>query len=78
MAKINIQRTSEYNNRMRDYQIYIDNKKVGTIENGENKDFEIEEGTHIIEAKIDWCGSPKVTIEIKTTVCRILNKSLML
>ena len=41
MAKINIQRTNEYNNRMRDYQIYIDNKKVGTIENGGNKDFEI-------------------------------------
>ena len=65
MAKINIRRTNEYNNRMRDYQIYIDNKKVGTIENGGNKDFEIEEGKHIIEAKIDWCGSPKVTVEIK-------------
>jgi hypothetical protein len=65
MAKINIQRTSEYNNRLRDYQIYIDNKKTGTIGNGEQKSFEIDEGTHIIEAKIDWCGSPKVTLEIK-------------
>ena len=64
MAKINIQRTNEYNNRLRDYQIYIDNKKVGAIENGGNKDFEIEEGNHTIEAKIDWCGSPKVNVEI--------------
>ncbi|NRT14659.1 hypothetical protein HNP99_001003 [Flavobacterium sp. 28A] len=65
MGKLNIQRTNEFNNRVRHYRIYIDNKKVGTIENGENKDFEIEEGKHVIEAKIDWCGSPKVHLEIK-------------
>ena len=73
MAKINIQRTSEYNNRIRNYQIYIDNKKVGTIENGETKDFEIEEGKHIIEAKIDWCGSPKVAVDIKNGETKNLN-----
>ena len=64
MAKLNIQRTNEYNNRMREYQIYIDNVFVGSIGNGSTKDFEIAEGKHTIEAKIDWCGSPKVIVEI--------------
>lgn len=64
MAKLNIQRTNEYNNRMREYQIYIDNVFVGSIGNGSTKDFEITEGKHTIEAKIDWCGSPKVIVEI--------------
>ncbi len=36
MAKLNAQRTNEYNNRMREYQIYIDYKKVRIIENGKN------------------------------------------
>ncbi|OYU84081.1 MAG: hypothetical protein CFE24_08585 [Flavobacterium sp. BFFFF2] len=65
MAKITIQRTNEYTNRMRDYHIYINDKKVGTIENGGTKDFEIEEGRHTIEARIDWCASPKVNVIIK-------------
>lgn len=72
MAKIIIQRTNEYNNRWRDYQIYIDNKKVGTIKNGGSIEFEIEEGKHIIEAKIDWCGSPKITVEIKNDETKYL------
>lgn len=64
MAKLNIQRTNEYNNRMREYQIYIDNVFVGSIGNGSTKVFEIADGKHTIEAKIDWCGSPKVIVEI--------------
>jgi hypothetical protein len=39
MATIKIQRTTEYNNRLRDYNIFIDEQKVGTIANGETKDF---------------------------------------
>ena len=72
MAKINIQRSNEYFNRIRNYRIYVDGKKVGTIENGESKDFEIEEGNHLIEAKIDWCGSPKVSVEIKNNETKTL------
>ncbi len=37
MAKIKLQRTSENKNRLRDYQIYIDGQKIGTIANGETK-----------------------------------------
>lgn len=75
MTKINIQRSSEYINRIRSYRIYIDGKKVGTIENGEIKEFEVEEGNHIIEARIDWCGSPKVAVEIKNDEIKKLKVS---
>ena len=37
MAKLNIQRTNEYNNRMREYKIYIDNVVVGSIGNVSTK-----------------------------------------
>lgn len=64
MALIKLQRSSEYNNMMRDYHIYIDNKKAGTIANGELKTFEISGGNHSVIAKIDWCSSKKVQINI--------------
>ena len=65
MATIRLKRTSEYNNRMRDYKIFIDGQQVGTIANGETKDFPSTVGQHILTAKIDWCSSPDISIELK-------------
>lgn len=49
---------------MRDYKIFIDGQQVGTIANGETKDFATMSGQHIVSAKIDWCCSPEVSINI--------------
>ncbi len=64
MATIRLKRTSEYNNRMRDYKIFIDGQQVGTIANGETKDFPATEGQHTVTAKIDWCSSPNISVDI--------------
>lgn len=64
MATIILNRTSEYLNRLRDYEIYIDEKKVGTIANGEIKDFNVSDGKHLIVTKIDWCSSQPLTFDI--------------
>ncbi len=64
MAIIKIERTNEFLNRMRDYKIYIDGKEVGTIANGETKTFETNSGQHTLAAKIDWCASPEILINI--------------
>lgn len=65
MATLRIQRTSEFSNSLRDYQIQIDGQKIGTIANGETKDFEITAGQHSIIAKIGWGSSSTITFEIK-------------
>ena len=64
MAKIKIQRTSKFTNKMRDYQIFIDGQKVGKISDGETKEFEVTTGKHSVTAKVDWCSSPDVLINI--------------
>ena len=64
MAKIILKRTSEYVNRMRDYKIYLDGLNIGTIANGETKQFEINTGQHSIIAKIDWCCSPEINVNL--------------
>ncbi len=64
MAAIRIKRTNEYNNRMRDYKIFIDGQQIGTIANGETKEFPTTEGHHTVTAKIDWCSSPDILLDI--------------
>ncbi len=67
MATLIIKRTSEYNNRLRDYQIFLDGKKIGTIANGQTKEFEMPPGQHTLIAKIDWCSSPEISLTINET-----------
>ena len=64
MASIIINRTSEYLNRLRNYDVYIDGKKVDTISNGETKEFNISAGQHSILIKIDWCSSQILLVDI--------------
>jgi hypothetical protein len=58
MAAISLTRTSEYVNMAREYGIYIDDKKAGTISHGQTKNFAVAPGAHTMYAKIDWCYSP--------------------
>lgn len=64
MATITIERTNEFLNKMRDFKIFIDGSQVGTIANGETKDFPINGGPHYLTAKIDWCSSPDIAISL--------------
>ncbi len=64
MAKIKIKRTNEWNNRARQIGVYLDNNKIGTILNGETKEFDVPSGKHTVRAKIDWCGSKDLTCQI--------------
>ena len=67
MATIIFKRTSEYNNIFRDYQLFLDGKKIGTIANGQTKEFETTSGQHNIVAKIDWCSSPEISLTLNDT-----------
>lgn len=64
MSSIKIQRTSEFNNRIREYKIYIDGQLIGKIGNGETKYFETTTGLHTLNVKTDWCSSPDITFNI--------------
>lgn len=64
MTILKITRIAENANRFRKVKIFLDGKELGTISNGETKDFEINEGPHILEAKIDWCSSGKLNFTV--------------
>jgi hypothetical protein len=64
MSKIIINRTTEFSNLIRSIEIYLGNEKIGTIRDGESKEFEVEAGEYELRAKIDWCGSNKINFTI--------------
>src|SRR5450759_2542047 len=63
MATIKIKRTNDYVNALRDYRLYIDGQKIGTIGNNQIKEFDIPIGQHSLIAKLDWCSSPEFPFE---------------
>ncbi|MBW8523938.1 YusG family protein [Chryseobacterium chendengshani] len=65
MAKIIINRSSEFSNILRSIEIFLDNEKIGEIKDGESKEFEIAAGNHALKAKIDWCSSNLINLNIK-------------
>ena len=64
MPKIIIKRNSEWANKYRSFDLYLNGKKISEIKDKELLTFEIPEGKYILEAKIDWCGSKPVNLEL--------------
>ena len=72
MAKIIINRKSEWMNRLRSIHVYIDGKNVGSLKNGSSEEFVVEQGLHTIECKIDWCSSMPVSLDVKAEDVKVL------
>lgn len=56
-ARIVLRRSSEWINRARKLQVFIDGQQAGTISNGGTEDFRVDHGQHTISCKVDWCCS---------------------
>ena len=63
MTKLRLNRDSGYADRIRDYHVVLDGKKVARIGNGESIEIPVEPGKHELYMKIDWCRSNKIEFE---------------
>ncbi len=63
-STIIIERTSQRANRMRSINIYDDKQLIGSVKNGETKEFSIAPGSHELSAKIDWCKTAPLKLTI--------------
>ncbi len=54
---LTIQRPYRWLDKARRYRIFLDGADIGRIGTGGVIRQEITSGLHVIEAKIDWCGS---------------------
>ena len=74
MATIKIQRKHEFINLFRDYRLFVDGQKIGSISDGQEIEFSVSSGRHLLVAKIDWCSSKTIPFELND----IDNKSFTL
>ena len=64
MGSVTIERRRAiWRDLFRSYVVTIDGVAVGNLRSGETKSFQLDPGPHEIHMKIDWCGSPTVTVE---------------
>jgi hypothetical protein len=61
---VRISRRYSYFDSLRKYKIYIDNVYCGDIRNGETCEYNLLPGKHQVVAKIDWCRSNIVYIDV--------------
>lgn len=64
-STIIIHRTSQFANRFRKIEIFINHQKVGDVKNGETVKFSVLSGEISLVAKIDWCGSNTINCILK-------------
>ncbi|APG59807.1 hypothetical protein [Christiangramia salexigens] len=64
MPKLLIKRNTEWANKLRDIEIVLNGETLSLISDNELLEFDIPEGEHRIQAKIDWCGSRILTFRI--------------
>lgn len=53
-----------WQDRMRDYAVLVNGKKVASVSNGSDADITVKPGKHRVQLKIDWCGSPPIDLEV--------------
>ncbi|MEV7216923.1 hypothetical protein AB0O31_28010 [Kitasatospora cineracea] len=52
--------------KWRAYRVLVDGVVVGKVRRGGSVAVEVPTGRHMIQVKIDWCGSPKVLVTVGT------------
>lgn len=50
---------------LRSYTIRVDGSKIGSLRRGQSVTLELPAGSHVVDARIDWSGSPELTVEIE-------------
>lgn len=63
MLVINIKRESGYADKLRAYKVQVDGTVIGTIADGESKDFDVQPGAHTLRLTVDWAGSNVVEFQ---------------
>jgi len=68
---IRITRGTMWRDVLRGYKIHIDGVYCGEIQIGDTKEFEVENGNHVVCAKLDWCRSNELCVEVNDSVVEL-------
>lgn len=76
MAKLKVTLEPEWNKRTKKIDIFTNGQEIGSVNNGETREFEIPAGTYKVQAKTGWCGSKAYDLSIGDTETKAINVAL--
>ncbi len=72
--EIEVTRPKQFTDKIRDYQLIVDGNSVAKIKSDSKVIISIPDNAEYLQAKIDWCTSPKFYIkEIKSNQVLVKN-----
>jgi hypothetical protein len=72
MPTLTVRRDRGWVDRFRNYKIVVDGSEIGRLAEGDLLRQEIATGSHVIEARIDWCGSQPLEFEASSEDLTVL------
>ena len=64
MPRIIITRNSEWANKWKDFDVFLNHDYLATIKDRETLTFDLPAGNYDLNAKMDWCGSQRFQFEL--------------
>jgi len=77
MTKLTVTRDKGWADRLRKYRILLDGLEIGWIGEGDMIEQQIAAGSHVIEARIDWCGSRPFRFEAQSDDIGVVVRSAL-
>jgi hypothetical protein len=77
MVTITVHRDRGWADKLRKYQILLDGVEIGRLAEGNMLVHQVGEGRHVVEAKVDWCGSQPLSFEANADDVSITVKSAL-
>jgi hypothetical protein len=65
MGTLSITRTSQYTNSHRRCSILVDGIHAADVSDGETARIQVDDGIHEVVAKLDWCRSKPLEVEVE-------------
>ena len=64
MPNLIVRRPARFRDALRRYKLFVDGVPVGSLRNGGHIALEVSAGVHEFVARIDWCSSPLLVIQV--------------
>lgn len=77
MVTITVHRDKGYADKLRKYQVLLNGVEIGRLAEGDKLVHQVSEGRHVIEAKVDWCGSKPLSFEANANDVSVTVKSAL-
>jgi hypothetical protein len=77
MTTLTVHREKGWADKLRKYQILLDGAEIGTLGEGDRLVHQVGGDRHVIEARIDWCGSQPLSFEANTDDVVVAVKSAL-